>query len=99
VSLCARDSGPTSSRQATKETRTSDLAATTTHAVFARLIARGETNSTIARRLALSQKNVRNHVSNIFTKLRVVDRGQAIVKARQAGIGVDQARTEQTQSL
>jgi DNA-binding NarL/FixJ family response regulator len=53
------------------------------------LIARGEGNAAIARRLTISQKTVRNHVSNIFTKLRVVDRAQAIVKARDAGIGVD----------
>jgi DNA-binding NarL/FixJ family response regulator len=53
------------------------------------LIARGEGNAAIARELGISQKTVRNHVSNVFTKLRVVDRAQAIVKARDAGIGVD----------
>jgi DNA-binding NarL/FixJ family response regulator len=53
------------------------------------LIARGESNPAIARRLVLSQKTVRNHVSNIFTKLQVVDRAQAIVKARKAGIGIE----------
>jgi len=53
------------------------------------LIARGEGNAAIARSLTISQKTVRNHVSNIFNKLHVVDRAQAIVKAREAGIGVD----------
>jgi DNA-binding NarL/FixJ family response regulator len=53
------------------------------------LIARGDSNAAIARRLVISQKTVRNHVSNIFTKLRVADRSQAIVKAREAGIGLD----------
>ena len=50
-------------------------------------IARGESNSTIARHFVLSQKTVRNHVSNIFTKLQVADRAQAIVLARDAGLG------------
>jgi DNA-binding NarL/FixJ family response regulator len=54
------------------------------------LIARHETNPEIARRLHLSQKTVRNHVSNIFTKLQVADRAQAIVRARKAGLGQDQ---------
>jgi DNA-binding NarL/FixJ family response regulator len=52
------------------------------------LLAQGESNAAIARRFTLSQKTVRNHVSNIFNKLQVVDRAQAIVKAREAGIGV-----------
>jgi len=51
------------------------------------LIARHETNPEIARRLHLSQKTVRNHVSNIFTKLQVADRAQAIIRAREAGLG------------
>lgn len=51
------------------------------------LIADGESNSTIARRLSLSPKTVRNHVSSIFTKLHVADRAQAIVRARKAGMG------------
>ena len=54
------------------------------------LIARHETNPEIARRLHLSQKTVRNHVSNIFTKLQVSDRAQAVVRAREAGLGQDQ---------
>jgi DNA-binding NarL/FixJ family response regulator len=51
------------------------------------LIAQGENNATIARRLHLSTKTVRNHVSNIFAKLQVADRAQAIVRARDAGLG------------
>lgn len=51
------------------------------------LIARGMSNQDIARRLYLSQKTVRNHVSNIFLKLQVADRAQAIVRAREAGLG------------
>jgi DNA-binding NarL/FixJ family response regulator len=54
------------------------------------LVARHQTNPEIARRLHLSQKTVRNHVSNIFTKLRVADRAQAIIRAREAGLGQDQ---------
>ena len=43
----------------------------------------------IAARLYLSPKTVRNHVSNIFAKLQVADRAQAIVRAREAGLGSD----------
>ena len=53
------------------------------------LIARHETNPEIAKRLYLSPKTVRNHVSNIFTKLQVADRAQAIIRAREAGLGQD----------
>jgi DNA-binding NarL/FixJ family response regulator len=56
------------------------------------LIAQGDSNATIARKLTISQKTARNHVSNIFTKLRVADRAQAIVKAREAGIGIEPGR-------
>ncbi len=51
------------------------------------LVAAGQSNSSIALRLGISDKTVRNHVSNIFTKLAVVDRAQAIVRAREAGLG------------
>jgi DNA-binding NarL/FixJ family response regulator len=51
------------------------------------LIAQGRNNSDIARRFVISAKTVRNHVSNIFTKLHVADRAQAIVRAREAGLG------------
>ena len=53
------------------------------------LIAHGMSNVDIASRLYLSAKTVRNHVSNIFLKLRVPDRSQAIVRAREAGLGRD----------
>jgi DNA-binding NarL/FixJ family response regulator len=44
-------------------------------------------NPEIANRLGLRPKTVRNHISNIFTKLQVTDRTQAILRAREAGIG------------
>ena len=51
------------------------------------LIAQHQTNMEIAEQLSLSPKTVRNHVSNIFTKLQVADRAQAIIRAREAGLG------------
>lgn len=51
------------------------------------LIASGENNQAIAQKLHISAKTVSNHISNIFNKLQVADRAQAIVKARQAGLG------------
>jgi DNA-binding NarL/FixJ family response regulator len=53
------------------------------------LIAAGRTNVAIAQRLVLSEKTVRNYVSNILTKLRVPHRAEAIVRAREAGLGRD----------
>ena len=53
------------------------------------MVAAGKGNATIAHELMISLKTVRNHVSNIFTKLQVSDRSSAIVKARKAGIGDD----------
>ena len=53
------------------------------------LIAQGHSNSEIAERLLLSIKTVQNHVSNIFSKLQVADRAQAIVRARDAGLGLE----------
>lgn len=53
------------------------------------LVARGLDNVRIARRLGLSDKTVRNHLSNILTKLAVTDRAAAIAKARDAGMGVE----------
>ena len=52
------------------------------------LIAAGRSNADVAAALVLSPKTVRNHVSNIFAKLHVADRSAAIVKARQAGLGL-----------
>lgn len=51
------------------------------------LIARGFNNAEIAETLVLSPKTISNHISNIFSKLQVADRAQAIVRARQAGMG------------
>ncbi len=51
-----------------------------------RLMAQGISNEAIAHQLSLSTKTVRNYVSNIFSKLQVADRAQAIVKARDAGL-------------
>ncbi|MEV5407266.1 response regulator transcription factor [Thermopolyspora sp. NPDC052614] len=51
------------------------------------LLADGLTNQAIARRLFLSEKTIRNHVSNIFTKLGVPDRAAAVARARDAGLG------------
>jgi DNA-binding NarL/FixJ family response regulator len=50
-------------------------------------IAAGKSNSTIARELALASKTISNRVSAIFGKLGVADRAQAIVLARDAGLG------------
>ena len=50
------------------------------------LIAAGRNNQQIAEALFLSLKTVRNYVSNIFSKLQVADRAQAIVRARDAGL-------------
>lgn len=52
------------------------------------LVARGENNAAIARRLALTDKTVRNHLSNILAKLHAADRAEAIVLAREAGLGL-----------
>lgn len=51
------------------------------------LIAQGQSNQRISQRLSISEKTVRNHVSNIFTKLAVTDRTQAALRAREAGLG------------
>ncbi len=51
------------------------------------LMAQHLTNPEIAERLAISQKTVRNQVSNILSKLQVTDRAQAIIRAREAGLG------------
>ena len=49
-------------------------------------MAQGYTNMAIAEHLVLSPKTVRNHVSNIFSKLQVADRAEAIIRARDAGL-------------
>jgi DNA-binding NarL/FixJ family response regulator len=56
------------------------------------LIAQGYTNTAIAEQLVLSSKTVRNHVSNIFGKLQVAGRSEAIIRARDAGAGIGEAQ-------
>jgi DNA-binding NarL/FixJ family response regulator len=51
------------------------------------LIAQGRSNAAIAQRLFITPKTVSNHISAIFAKLQVADRAEAIVRARQAGLG------------
>jgi RNA polymerase sigma factor (sigma-70 family) len=51
------------------------------------LVARGLGNHEIARRLVLSEKTVRNHLSNTLAKLQLHDRAAAVAKARDAGLG------------
>jgi DNA-binding NarL/FixJ family response regulator len=50
-------------------------------------IADGLDNSEIATALGLSEKTVRNHITRVFDKIRVQHRYQAIVRARDAGLG------------
>ena len=56
------------------------------------LIARGMSNQQIVDRLGISPKTVRNHISNIFSKLQVRDRAEAVVRAREAGMGGEQRK-------
>ncbi len=51
------------------------------------LLAQGQSNAAIAAQLSLSPKTVANYVSNILGKLQVADRAEAILRARQAGLG------------
>ena len=51
------------------------------------LLARGLTNNAIAEKLVLSPKTIRNQTSTIFSKLKVASRNEAIVKARESGLG------------
>ena len=51
------------------------------------LLAQGLSNQEIATRLFITSKTVRNHLSNIFNKMQVTDRVQAIIQARNAGLG------------
>lgn len=53
------------------------------------LLARGHDNSTIARMLVLTSKTVRNYVYAIFAKVEVTDRAALVVRAREAGIGLE----------
>jgi pimeloyl-ACP methyl ester carboxylesterase/DNA-binding CsgD family transcriptional regulator len=60
------------------------------------LLARGLDNTDIAARLFLSPKTVRNRISCIFDKLNVHTRGQAIVRAREGGLGQEPATPPRT---
>ena len=51
------------------------------------LVAQGLDNTTISKRLGISERTARNHVSTILSKLGVNSRAQAIVRAREAGFG------------
>ena len=51
-----------------------------------RLVAEGLSNKEIASKLVLSEKTVKNRISNIFAKLRVNDRTQAVLHALRAGL-------------
>jgi DNA-binding NarL/FixJ family response regulator len=51
------------------------------------LLAQGQRNAIIADTLYLSSKTVANHLSNIFSKLQVASHAEAIVRARDAGLG------------
>ena len=55
------------------------------------LIAQGHSNAKIAAHLFVSPNTVRNHITHIFAKLQVTDRAQAIIRAREAGLGRDDA--------
>jgi DNA-binding NarL/FixJ family response regulator len=50
-------------------------------------IAQGYSNAEIAQSLVINMKTVRNYISSIFSKLQVADRAQAIIRAREAGMG------------
>jgi pimeloyl-ACP methyl ester carboxylesterase/DNA-binding CsgD family transcriptional regulator len=56
------------------------------------LIARGLDNAQIATKLSVSAKTVRNHINSIFGKLGTPNRAQAIVRAREAGLGLGSSR-------
>jgi DNA-binding NarL/FixJ family response regulator len=62
------------------------------------LIAEGLDNAAIARRLLLTEKSVRNRVSDILTKLRARSRAEAVVPARDEGLGGEQASPTTIQS-
>jgi DNA-binding NarL/FixJ family response regulator len=55
------------------------------------LLAQGLTNTAIAEKLVLSPKTIRNQVSTIYSKLQVATRSEAVIKAREAGLGHQEA--------
>jgi DNA-binding NarL/FixJ family response regulator len=90
--------GPEVARRVVTHFATGPLAADVTHArpfptltdrerQVLHLVAAGKGNAAIAHELTISLKTVRNHVSNVFTKLQVSDRSAAIVRARESGLG------------
>ena len=58
------------------------------------LLSRGRSNAEIAALLFLSPKTVRNHVSTVLGKLGVSTRAEAVARARDMGLGIDQPRHE-----
>jgi DNA-binding NarL/FixJ family response regulator len=62
------------------------------------LIAQGASNAEIAEKLNITLKTVRNHVSNIYNKMQVTDRVQAVLRAREAGLGVEEPGDSSPQS-
>jgi DNA-binding NarL/FixJ family response regulator len=58
------------------------------------LMAQHHSNQEIAQSLSLSPKNVRNYISNIFAKLQVADRTEAIIRARDAGLGISGSKVK-----
>jgi pimeloyl-ACP methyl ester carboxylesterase/DNA-binding CsgD family transcriptional regulator len=78
---------PAAGERIAEPTMPVDLAELTTREnAILRLVARGAANGEIARRLFISEKTVRNHLTNIFDKLGVDSRSKAIVVARDRGI-------------
>jgi DNA-binding NarL/FixJ family response regulator len=59
---------------------------TTREIEILRLIAAGRANKQIAYRLTISEKTVRNHVSNMYEKLKIYDRTQAVLYALRKGL-------------
>ncbi|MCY7288290.1 MAG: LuxR C-terminal-related transcriptional regulator [Cryobacterium sp.] len=58
------------------------------------MVAAGLANPVIATRLELSGETVGNHLSSIFAKLNVDSRSQAIIMAREVGLGSSHGTTE-----
>jgi DNA-binding NarL/FixJ family response regulator len=84
----ASQGAPTSAPVVAREPRPGTLEELTPRELeVLRLIARGARNREIAEQLVISDKTLGNHISNIFSKLQVADRAEAIVRARKAGLG------------
>jgi ATP/maltotriose-dependent transcriptional regulator MalT len=84
----APSSAPHLARKAHHELLGAVRAVARGEAIFSQaVIAQGHPNPSIARKLSLSPKTVANYVSAIFAKLQVADRAEAMVRAREAGLG------------